>query len=96
MEEPRLAWRAWPAAERPAQAVAVALALTAAAIVGGIYGGDPLLAAVALLVLFGSLAPYYLPTRIQIDADGIETASLWGAKRRAWDSRRPAEATRAQ
>ena len=88
MDEPLLAWRAWPAAERPAQAVAVGLALVGAATAGGIYGGDPLLAAVALLVLFGSLTPYYLPTRIQIDGDGIQTANLWGAKRRAWGSLR--------
>jgi hypothetical protein len=88
VEEPRLAWRVWPAAERPAQAVAVGLALIGAAIVGGIYGGDPLLAAVALCILVGSLASYYFPTRIQIDGDGIETATFWGAKRRSWDSLR--------
>jgi hypothetical protein len=88
VEEPPLVWRAWPAAERPAQAIAVGLALFAAAVAGGIYGRDPLLAGVSLGVLFCSLSPYYLPTRIRIDERGIETANLWGAKRRAWESLR--------
>jgi len=86
VEEPPLVWRAWPAAERPGQALAVGLALLGAAIAGGIYGRDPVLAAIALAILTLSLAPYYFPTHIRLDGAGIQLTTPLGAKRREWDS----------
>jgi hypothetical protein len=82
-----LLWRAWPAAERPGQALAVGLALAAAALAGGILGGGPALGAVSFAALFLALSSYFLPTRVRIDAEGVETASFFGGvRRRAWSS----------
>jgi hypothetical protein len=79
-----LSWRSWPAAERPGQAVAVGLAIVAAALGLGAYGGDPLLAGVIFAVLFLSLSAYFLPTRFRIDEDGVEVTSAVGSRRRRW------------
>ena len=86
MEELPLVWRAWPAAERPGQAVAVGVALVAAAVAGGIFGRDLVLAAISLAVLTLSLSPYYFPTRIRLDGRGIELSTPLGAKRRDWEA----------
>ncbi len=86
--EPILVWRSWPAAERPAQALAVALALLAGALGLGAYGGDLFLGGVGLTILLLSLSAYFFPTRYRIDANGIEAASSFGVRRRNWTALR--------
>lgn len=81
---PALSWSAWPAAERPAQAVAVGLAIIAASLGLGAYGGDALLAGVIFAVLFLSLSAYFLPTQFRVDEDGVEVASVLGTRHRQW------------
>ena len=83
-----LLWRSWPAAERPGQAVAVALALIAGALGLGAYGGDLFLAGVGLAILSLSLSAYFFPTRYRIDASGIEAASIFGTRQRSWEALR--------
>ena len=83
-----LAWAAWPAAERPMQATAVAIALVAAALGLATWGRDPLLAFVGLMVLFLSLSRYFLPTRYKIDGEGVEVATAFGRSQRRWSTLR--------
>lgn len=83
-----LAWRSWPAAARPGQAAAVAVALLAASFGFGIYGGDPLLGGVAFAILTLSLSAYFFPVRYRIDETGIEAASVFGSRRRDWSGLR--------
>lgn len=84
IEGSALEWTAWPAAERPAQAAAVASAVAAASLGLGAYGGDALLGVASLAVLFLSLSRYFLPTRYRIDEEGVEVASWMGRSRRPW------------
>ena len=79
-----LAWRSWPAAERPGQAVVVALAILAASFGLGMYGGDPVLGGIAFAILTLSLAPFFFPTRYRIDETGVEAVSVFGSHRREW------------
>src|SRR4029453_13454995 len=67
-------------------ALAVGLALLAGAGAGGIYGRDPVLAAISLAVLTLSLSSYYLPTHVRLDGAGIELTTPFGARRRDWDA----------
>jgi hypothetical protein len=86
--ETALGWRAWPAAERPAQAIAVGLAMITAGLGLGVYGGDAFLAGVIVAVLFLSLSAYFLPTRFRIDNEGVEVASPFGKRHRRWEALR--------
>lgn len=81
---PALAWRTWPAAERPAQAAAVGLAILAATFGLGAWGRDAVLGGAAFAILFLSLSAYFLPTRYRIDGDGVEVATAFGRTSRPW------------
>jgi len=79
-----LTWRSWPAAERPGQAVVVAVAILAASFGLGMYWGDPVLGGIAFAILTLSLAAFFFPTRYRIDGTGVEATSVFGARRREW------------
>jgi hypothetical protein len=74
------------------QATAVAIAILAAALGLAIWGRDPLLSLVGLLVLFLSLSRYFLPTRYTVGDEGVEVATLLGRSQRRWSGLRRASA----
>lgn len=78
-----LAWRAYPARQRPAAAVLAGLAIAAVALasaaVGGVFWG---ILAVVVLVL--SLNRFFFPSRFVIDSEGVAARYLLGTQRFAW------------
>ncbi len=77
-------WTAHPARKRP-QDVMLAVCvvtLTAWAVLIGL--GSPWLALVAACLLVVAIAPFLLPTRYRLDADGIAERRLWMTRSRRW------------
>lgn len=86
-----LAWRSHPAAERKATAVGVTLLVIALAVLAGFWMRGVYWGLFAGLVLFLSLEAFYLPTRYELRAAGIQVRKPfsraereWGAFRSVW------------
>jgi len=85
-----LEWQAWPARERPLVAVLAAIFVVVVSVVLAGVGGHVLVGLGAVIVLFGSLNPFFSPTTFRLDDAGI-TAERWPVRKaRAWTEIRAA------
>jgi hypothetical protein len=64
------------------------MAMVAASLGLGAYGGDLLLAAASFAVLLLSLSRYFFPTRYRVDDEGVEATHIIGSTRRPWTALR--------
>lgn len=91
---PRLEWQAWPARERPLAAIATAVFIVLVSVLIAGVGGHVLVGIGAVVILFGSLNPFFSPTTFRLADDGI-TAERWPVRKvRAWSEVRSAYADR--
>ena len=89
-----LAWSYHPAGDNPAQAVLVGLLVVLIPLaVFGLFG-DLLLAGLAAAIFAGSLANYFVPTKVRLTIEGIETRGAWGRQFRPWTQFRRFECDR--
>ena len=53
----------------------------------GIYASfhDAFLTGLAVVILLGSLAPFYLPTSYRMSEDGISIRTVMGSREKSWD-----------
>jgi hypothetical protein len=85
-------WQAWPARDRPIAAAATAIFIVLVSVVIAGVGGHVLVGLGAVVVLFGSLNPFFSPTTFRLDEDGI-TVERWPVRKcRAWADVRAAYA----
>ncbi len=86
-----IAWTAHPARRRPQDAMLAAcvVLLTAYAVLVGL--GSALLAALAAVLLVGSIAPFLVPTRYRIDDEGLSERRLLVRRSRPWSELRRVE-----
>jgi hypothetical protein len=82
--EPDLAWSTHPARDRIDATVALVAFLIAVLAVVWFSLRDPVVLAVAIAILCGALAPWFLPSRYRIDERGIEETRAGVSRRRAW------------
>lgn len=68
---PTVAWTAWPATEAPARTVLVVVAILAFSSLAGLLGGDLLWAATAATLMALGLNRWFLPSRYEVDDDGV-------------------------
>jgi len=81
----RLEWRAHPARERLRATAAVVAFLGAALAIVWIALRDPFSVALALVLLAGTLAPWFLPTSFRVDAEGAAATRAGVSRRRRWE-----------
>lgn len=81
-QEPRteetLEWRVWPAADKPALSVVVAIAALAFCVLATWSFSDMSFGVVGLVVLLLVLSSHYLPSYYRLDETGV-TVRGWGA-----------------
>lgn len=83
-DESRLEWHAWPARERPLVAAGAALFVVLVSVLMAGIGGHVLVGLGAVVILFGSLNPFFSPTTFRLDHEGV-TLERWPVKKtRAW------------
>jgi len=87
-------WVCHPAQRRPRAAVILTLFLLL--LLAGIYASfmDVFLTGLAMLILLGSLAPFYFPTSYRMTEDGISIRTVTGSREKTWDRYRRYEADR--
>jgi len=81
----RLEWRVWPFRERPVAGALAFLAVILASVFCAAIGGHVIFGLVAMLVLFGSLNPFFSPTTFRMDAEKVEALRWPVHKVRAWE-----------
>lgn len=79
-ERELLRWRVHPAAARPWLGAVVALAVLALSGASWAYGGSLPLGVLALLLLSGSLWPFFMPTTYRF--------TTWGVEQKRWPTLR--------
>ncbi len=85
---PTLRWRVLPCArDWRLTAATVALVLLVLCVVYLAFGHVGWVA-ISAVFLFGSLAPFFLPTTYSLDDDGISVRGPFGTTRRAWSALR--------
>jgi hypothetical protein len=83
-DPPALRWQTWPAKERPAAAAASALLIVLVGLAAAVFGGHIVFGLASVMILFGSLNPFFSPTSYRLDAAGVEAARWPTRKVRAW------------
>jgi hypothetical protein len=83
--EEALEWTVIPWKREPRKSLLVLL-VVAAAVAGSWWfsGRQIFFALLALLILWGSLGPYFVKTRFVIDSEGVEVDSPFLKRRRRW------------
>jgi hypothetical protein len=86
-----IAWTAHPARRRPQDAMLAVCVMfaTAYAVLVGLE--SPLLAALAVVLLLASIAPFLAPTRYRLDADRLSERRLFVERSRRWSELRRVE-----
>jgi hypothetical protein len=82
--EPDLVWSTHPARERVGGTIALVAFLVAIFALIWFSLRDPVVLALAIVILCGALAPWFLPSRYRIDERGIEETRAGVSRRRAW------------
>jgi hypothetical protein len=82
--EPDLVWSTHPARERVGGTIALVAFLVAIFALVWFSLRDPGILALAIVILCGALAPWFLPSRYRIDERGIEETRAGVSRRRAW------------
>jgi hypothetical protein len=78
-------WRVTPWRREPLKAAVTIGIMLAAILLSWWYsGGEFYFAVLALLILWGSLGPFFVTTRFVIDAEGVEVDSSFLKRRRKW------------
>lgn len=85
-------WTCLPARERPKTAILVALLLVAVWVGIQLSWGEWYLTGLAILILWGSLASFYLPTRYVMDEERIVVQALLTRTEKPWSRYRRAAA----
>lgn len=80
-EPPRLAWRVWPAVERPAAALGAIAIITIFSVLIGWSFQSSLWGLFSAAVLVLALNRFFLPSRFEIDAEGVRVR--WPLQRQA-------------
>lgn len=84
-------WTAHPARRRPDDAMLAAFVVLATAYAVLVSLGSALLAALAVVLLVASIAPFLAPTRYRLDDERISERRLWVRRSRAWAELRRVE-----
>jgi hypothetical protein len=82
----RLEWTVWPAAQRPALSIAVAIFCLLLAALAIWAFGSPWYGFIALLVLALTLAPHFVPTTYQLGDEKALTRGGSGNVERSWEA----------
>lgn len=82
--QPDFTWQAHPARERPGPAAAAAAAVVLLSGGAWLVGQSPWWAGAAALVLFLALNRFFLPSRFEIDAEGITARYPLRTRRARW------------
>jgi len=93
-ERREIVWTCLPARDRPVAAVLVGLFLLGIWTAIQLSWGEWFLTAIAVLVLWGSLASFYIPTRFRMDDETISVGRLTGKREKPWSRYRRAAADR--
>jgi hypothetical protein len=83
-----LAWRVWPARERPLAAVILAASCAILGILVRRATGDAVLGVAAPVFLLGSLSAFLFPTEYRLTEEAIEVRSLGVTRSRPWTEMR--------
>jgi len=76
-------WRVFPAEAHPKKTVFVASAIILLSLASGWYAGAPL-GVLAVLLLSGSLWPFFMPTTYRFTTEGIEQQRWPTTQKRSW------------
>ena len=80
-----LAWTAWPLRQHPVRG-ALAILLVAGTCYGAWdFSRDPMITALAVVVLGVAVAPFFVPTAYRLSAEGVEIRRPWRTLRREWE-----------
>jgi hypothetical protein len=91
---PHLTWQAWPARDRPLAAAGTAIFVVLVSVLVAGVGGHVVVGLGAVVILFGSLNPFFSPTTFRLDDEGV-TVERWPVRKvRAWTEFRAAWADR--
>lgn len=78
-----VSWTDWPARRQPGKAALAAGIIVLA--VGSVATVDRILAFLGAILLLSSVAEWLLPTRYEIDAEGIKVRNVFRSATRPWD-----------
>jgi hypothetical protein len=78
-----ISWSDWPARRRPLVSLFAAVVIAIAVAI--LVPLDPLLAALALVILLGLCAEALLPTRFTLSEDGVKVDSVFRRGTRPWE-----------
>ncbi len=79
-----LEWQSWPLKDRPLAGVAAAAAVVLVSAGAALLGEHVVFGLLALVILMGSLNPFFSPTRYRIDGEKV-VASRWPVQKiRTW------------
>lgn len=77
-------WQSWPLRARPLAGVAALAVMVVVSTLIATIAGHVAFGVGSLIVLFGSLNPFFSPTRFRMDDRGVEVFRWPTRKRRAW------------
>ncbi len=77
-------WRVWPARHAPALSILVAIFAVSLSVAVVLFYESPWYGVMALLILFAATTSHYLPTRYQLDADGMKLRTPLVRTLRPW------------
>ena len=80
-----LEWRAWPLVNRPAASGTLIIFILAVSAYSVVSFGHAVYGVIAMIVLFGAVADFLLPTGYRLDAEGVTVRLPFQTKRRKWD-----------
>jgi hypothetical protein len=83
-----LDWEAWPARQRPGLSAGVALLILGLSLGATLVYGSGWYGFITLMVLTGTLAPHFFPTRYCLDDAGVHWQRLTGRGQRPWSALR--------
>lgn len=79
-----LEWRAWPLKRRPGRGGLAALVLVGSCWGVWVWTGSVVLTVLAVVVLWLSVGPFFVPTRYRLAADGVEVVRPGRRRVRPW------------
>jgi len=85
---PELEWSVWPAKEKPLLSLGLIVLLFAIWIAVGYIYREAIWVGLAVVLLSGAVAPYFVITRYRLDEEGIATKRYLTPMKKRWEELR--------
>lgn len=79
-----LEWQVWPARERPLLSIGLIVLLIVVWVGVGVIYREVIWVFLAVVLLLGAVAPFFVITRYRLDEEGVSTQRYFATTRKRW------------